>query len=114
MGWVYGVRRGNVYVAAKAHPCLFHIWILYGQTIQTRSLSKWMKDSDDWCSIDSEQNGSLLGGSDAADLGDLEEDALDADVLDLLGVTMENFRFALGASNPSALRKTVVEVPTVN
>ena len=26
---------------------------------------------------------------------------------------MENFRFALGVSNPSALRETVVEVPTV-
>ncbi len=25
---------------------------------------------------------------------------------------MENFRFALGVSNPSALRETVVEVPT--
>ncbi|KAJ6461917.1 P-loop containing nucleoside triphosphate hydrolase protein [Mycena vitilis] len=26
---------------------------------------------------------------------------------------MDNFRFALGTSNPSALRETVVEVPTV-
>jgi len=34
-------------------------------------------------------------------------------VLDSLGVTMDNFRFALGTSNPSALRETVVEVPTV-
>jgi len=33
--------------------------------------------------------------------------------LDSLGVTMDNFRFALGVSNPSALRETVVEVPTV-
>ncbi|KZV61095.1 AAA ATPase [Peniophora sp. CONT] len=47
------------------------------------------------------------------DLIDLEEDTIDAEVLDSLGVTMENFRFALGASNPSALRETVVEVPTV-
>ena len=46
------------------------------------------------------------------DLIDLEEDTIDAEVLDSLGVTMENFRFALGASNPSALRETVVEVPT--
>lgn len=47
------------------------------------------------------------------DLIDLDEDTIDAEVLDSLGVTMENFRFALGASNPSALRETVVEVPTV-
>lgn len=47
------------------------------------------------------------------DLIDLDEDTIDAEVLDSLGVTMENFRFALGTSNPSALRETVVEVPTV-
>ena len=47
------------------------------------------------------------------DFIDLEEDIIDAEVLDSLGVTMENFRFALGTSNPSALRETVVEVPTV-
>ncbi|CAL1714434.1 unnamed protein product [Somion occarium] len=47
------------------------------------------------------------------DLIDLEEDTIDAEVLDSLGVTMDNFRFALGTSNPSALRETVVEVPTV-
>jgi transitional endoplasmic reticulum ATPase len=47
------------------------------------------------------------------DLIDLDEDTIDAEVLDSLGVTMDNFRFALGASNPSALRETVVEVPTV-
>lgn len=40
---------------------------------------------------------------------DLDEDEIDAEVLDSLGVTMENFRFALGNSNPSALRETVVE-----
>lgn len=47
------------------------------------------------------------------DLIDLDEDTIDAEVLDALGVTMENFRYALGVSNPSALRETVVEVPTV-
>ncbi|KAF5386357.1 hypothetical protein D9757_006669 [Collybiopsis confluens] len=47
------------------------------------------------------------------DLIDLDEDTIDAEVLDSLGVTMENFRFALGVSNPSALRETAVEVPTV-
>jgi transitional endoplasmic reticulum ATPase len=43
------------------------------------------------------------------DLIDLEEETIDAEVLDSLGVTMENFRFALGNSNPSALRETVVQ-----
>jgi transitional endoplasmic reticulum ATPase len=43
------------------------------------------------------------------DLIDLEEETIDAEVLDSLGVTMENFRFALGVSNPSALRETVVQ-----
>ncbi|ORX82620.1 AAA ATPase [Basidiobolus meristosporus CBS 931.73] len=47
------------------------------------------------------------------DLIDLEDETIDAEVLDSLAVTMENFRFSLGISNPSALRETVVEVPTV-
>merc|ERR1719266_2404843 len=47
------------------------------------------------------------------DLIDLEEETIDAEVMDSLAVTNEDFRFALGASNPSALRETVVEVPNV-
>lgn len=46
------------------------------------------------------------------DLIDLEDETIDAEILDSLAVTMDNFRFALGTSNPSALRETVVEVPT--
>ena len=48
------------------------------------------------------------------DLIDLEEDTIDAEVLDALAVTQENFRYALGTSNPAALRETMVEVPTVS
>jgi transitional endoplasmic reticulum ATPase len=48
------------------------------------------------------------------DLIDLEEDNIDAEVLNSLAVTHENFKFALGHSNPSALRETVVEVPNVS
>lgn len=48
------------------------------------------------------------------DLIDLEDDTIEAEVLDLLAVTHENFRFALGTGNPSALRETVVEVPNVS
>merc|ERR1712020_585657 len=47
------------------------------------------------------------------DLIDLEDDTIDAEVLDSLAVTMENFRFAMGKSTPSAIRETVVEVPNV-
>merc|ERR1719187_1003336 len=47
------------------------------------------------------------------DLIDLEDDNIDAEVLDALAVTQANFWFALGASSPSALRETVVEVPNV-
>merc|ERR1712064_100884 len=36
------------------------------------------------------------------------------EILDSIAVTQENFRFALGAGNPSALRETVVEVPNVS
>ncbi|KAJ7330938.1 P-loop containing nucleoside triphosphate hydrolase protein [Mycena albidolilacea] len=43
----------------------------------------------------------------------LDEDTINAEALDSLSVTMDNFRFALGTSNPSVLRETVVEVPTV-
>ncbi|KAF9207149.1 AAA ATPase cdc48 [Haplosporangium sp. Z 27] len=46
------------------------------------------------------------------DLFDLDDETIDAEILDSLAVTMENFRYALGVSNPSALRETVVEVPT--
>lgn len=48
------------------------------------------------------------------DLIDLEEDSIDAEVLDSLAVSMENFRHALGVSNPAALRETIVEVPTTS
>jgi len=47
------------------------------------------------------------------DLIDLEDENIDAEVLNSLAVTMENFRFAMGKSTPSAIRETVVEVPNV-
>lgn len=48
------------------------------------------------------------------DLIDLEDDQIDAEVLNSLAVTMENFRYAMTKSSPSALRETVVEVPNVS
>ncbi|KAK6013325.1 ATPase, AAA family, partial [Ostertagia ostertagi] len=47
------------------------------------------------------------------DLIDLEDDTIDAEVLNSLAVSMENFRFAMGKSSPSALRETVVETPNI-
>merc|ERR1712051_155593 len=47
------------------------------------------------------------------DLIDLEDENIDAEVLNSLAVTMENFRFAMGKSTPSAIRETVVETPNV-
>merc|ERR1711935_498724 len=47
------------------------------------------------------------------DLIDLEDETIDAEVLDSLAVTMEDFRYAMGKSTPSAIRECVVEIPTV-
>ena len=48
------------------------------------------------------------------DVIDLEDDTIDAEVLNSMAVTMDHFKTALGTSNPSALRETVVEVPNVS
>ncbi|KAJ7768102.1 P-loop containing nucleoside triphosphate hydrolase protein [Mycena maculata] len=74
--------------------------------------TKNMKLGED---VDLEQIAALTDMSirEKMDRIDLDEDTIDAEVFDSLGVTMDNFRFALGTSNPSALRETVVEVPTV-
>ncbi len=45
------------------------------------------------------------------DLIDIEEETIDAELLASMAVTQEHFKFALGVSNPSSLRETVVEVP---
>jgi len=45
------------------------------------------------------------------DVIDLEDDTIDAEVLNSMAVTNDHFSSALGTSNPSALRETVVEVP---
>mmetsp|Transcript_57639 Transcript_57639/g.86950 ORF Transcript_57639/g.86950 Transcript_57639/m.86950 type:complete len:795 (-) Transcript_57639:244-2628(-) len=47
------------------------------------------------------------------DVIDLDDDTIDAEVLDAMAVTNDHFRTALGTSNPSALRETLVEVPNV-
>mmetsp|Transcript_7006 Transcript_7006/g.18830 ORF Transcript_7006/g.18830 Transcript_7006/m.18830 type:complete len:734 (-) Transcript_7006:852-3053(-) len=47
------------------------------------------------------------------DVIDLEDEEIDAEVLNSMAVTQDHFKTALGMSNPSALRETVVEVPNV-
>ncbi|PHJ25003.1 cell division protein cdc48cy [Cystoisospora suis] len=47
------------------------------------------------------------------DLIDLEDDTIDAQVLNSMSVTQEHFTSALQCCNPSSLRETVVEVPNV-
>jgi len=47
------------------------------------------------------------------DVIDLEDDEIDAEILASMAVTNDHFKTALGVSNPSALRETVVEVPNV-
>ncbi|KAJ7552714.1 hypothetical protein O6H91_06G080900 [Diphasiastrum complanatum] len=47
------------------------------------------------------------------DVIDLEDETIDAEILNSMAVTNEHFQTALGISNPSALRETVVEVPNV-
>eukprot|EP00899_Mesostigma_viride_P025513 jgi/Mesvir1/6146/Mv00847-RA.1 len=47
------------------------------------------------------------------DVIDLDDEGIDAEVLDSMAVTNDHFQTALGHSNPSALRETVVEVPNV-
>merc|ERR1711990_420749 len=53
-------------------------------------------------------------GREKMDLIDLEDENIDAEVLDSLAVTMDDFKWAMKQSNPSALRETVVETPNVS
>ena len=47
------------------------------------------------------------------DIIDVEDEKIDAAVLDAMAVTQEHFKFAMGHCNPASLRETVVEVPNV-
>ena len=47
------------------------------------------------------------------DVIDLEDDNIDAEVLNSMAVSNDHFKTALGISNPSALRETVVEARSV-
>jgi len=47
------------------------------------------------------------------DLIDIDDDTIDAEVLDALCVSNEHFKHSMGATNPSSLRETVVEIPNI-
>merc|ERR1711865_64815 len=48
------------------------------------------------------------------DLIDIEDETIDAEVLDSMSVNQEHFRHALGVSNPSSLRETNAEIPNIS
>jgi len=47
------------------------------------------------------------------DIIDIDDDTIDAEILNSLAVTNDHFKFAQGHTNPSSLRETVVEIPNV-
>jgi len=47
------------------------------------------------------------------DLIDLDEETIDAEILDAMAVSQEHFTSAMGQCNPSSLRETIVEVPNI-
>jgi transitional endoplasmic reticulum ATPase len=50
---------------------------------------------------------------DKMELIDIEDEEIDAEILNSLAVTQAHFKHALGTANPSSLRETVVEVPSI-
>jgi transitional endoplasmic reticulum ATPase len=48
------------------------------------------------------------------DIIDIEDEKIDAAILDSMAVTNEHFKHAMGICNPSSLRETVVETPNVS
>lgn len=47
------------------------------------------------------------------DIIDIEDDTIDAEVLNALCVNNEHFKYAMGHTNPSSLWETVVKIPNV-
>ena len=51
---------------------------------------------------------------DKMDLIDIDNDAIDAEILNSMAVTQAHFKSALATANPASLRETVVEIPNVS
>jgi transitional endoplasmic reticulum ATPase len=45
------------------------------------------------------------------DLIDIDDDKIDAEILNSMAVTNEHFKFARTGANPSSLREVYVEIP---
>ncbi|GBG32536.1 Transitional endoplasmic reticulum ATPase [Hondaea fermentalgiana] len=48
------------------------------------------------------------------DIIDIDDENIDAEILESMAVTQEHFKVALAQSNPSSLRETVIEIPNVS
>jgi len=49
---------------------------------------------------------------DKMDLIDIDAETIDTEILNAMAVTQDHFKYAMGNTNPSSLRETVVEIPT--
>ncbi|CDP12653.1 unnamed protein product [Coffea canephora] len=58
--------------------------------------------------------GADLAALEKMDVIDLEDETIDAEILNSMAVTNDHLQSALGTINPSALRETLVEVPNVS
>jgi len=47
------------------------------------------------------------------DIIDIDDDTIDAEVLDALAVNNDHFKHSMGTTNPSSLRETIVEIPNI-
>jgi len=47
------------------------------------------------------------------DIIDIEDDTIDAQILELMSVTNDHFKHSMTTCNPASLRETVVEVPNI-
>lgn len=47
------------------------------------------------------------------DLFDIEDETIDAEILDKMYVTNDDFKFAAEKTEPSSLRQTIIEIPDI-
>ncbi|MCQ2818564.1 MAG: hypothetical protein MJ252_14945 [archaeon] len=80
-------------------------------------LAKIAKDSHGYVGADLAQictEAGLQCIREKMDIIDIEDEKIDAAILDSMAVTNDHFKHALGQTNPSSLRETIVEVPNVS
>lgn len=85
---------------------IFNIWVVLLQV----DLEKIAKDTHGYVGADLAAlctESALQCIREKMDVIDLEDETIDAEILNSMAVTNEHFQTALGTSNPSALRETV-------